>query len=274
MTTVFLLVSLLAMAVQAPAPAPPPDAAPKNANYVVGPQDILTVTVFNEPQLSGRFRVENDGQFNYPFLGRIQAGGTSVGEIAAVVKAKLADGYLRDPQVTVDVEQFRSQNVFVMGEVRSPGRYTLTGTATLVEVLAQAGSLAPTAGSEVLILHPRQASDNAPTLPDGGDAEVQRIDLRDIQRGKLTANVTIRDRDTIFVPKADRFYVTGNVRNPGAYILEPNMTVLQAISLAGGLTDRGSNRRVRIIRDKKEYDAKPTDLVQPDDTIVVRQRLL
>ena len=274
MTTVFSIVALLSLAVQAPAPASAPDPAPKNANYVVGPQDILTVTVFNEPQLSGRFRVENDGQFNYPFLGRIQAGGINVAEIAAAVRAKLADGYLRDPQVTVDVEQFRSQNVFVMGEVRSPGRYTLTGTTTLVEVLAQAGSLAPTAGSEVLILHPRQASDDEPTLPDGGDAEVQRIDLRDIQRGKLTANVTIRDRDTIFVPRADRFYVTGNVRNPGAYILERNMTVLQALSLAGGLTDRGSNRRVRIIRDKKEFDAKPTDLVQPDDTIVVRQRLL
>ena len=124
----------------------------ERANYVVGPQDVLTVTVFNEPQLSGRFRIENDGQFNYPFLGRIQAGGATVSEIAAVVKSKLADGYLRDPQVTVDVEQFRSQNVFVMGEVRAPGRYTLTGSVTLVEALAQAGSTAATAGTEILIL--------------------------------------------------------------------------------------------------------------------------
>ena len=133
-----LLFALLSVGLQqAPAPAP----GSTNANYVVAPQDVLTVTVFNEPQLSGRFRIENDGQFNYPFLGRIQAAGATASEIAAVVKAKLADGYVSDPQVTVDVEQFRSQNVFVMGEVRAPGRYTLTGSVTLVEALAQTGVL-------------------------------------------------------------------------------------------------------------------------------------
>ena len=235
---------------------------------------MLTVTVFNEPQLSGRFRVENDGQFNYPFLGRIQASGATVAEIAGLVRRRLADGYLRDPQVTVDVDQFRSQNVFVMGEVRVPGRYTLTGSVTLIEALAQAGSIAPAAGTEVLILHPRRPTGESPTLPDTGDADVVRISLRDLQAGKLAANVTIRDGDTIFVPKAERFYVTGNVRNPGAYVLEPNMTVLQAISMAGGQTERGSSRRLRIIRDKKEFDVKPDDIVQAGDTIIVRQRLL
>ena len=265
----FLLFALLTIGLQAQEPS-----GSKNANYVVGAQDVLTVTVFNEPQLSGRFRVENDGQFNYPFLGRLQAGGSTLAEIAAVVKTKLADGYVRDPQVTVDVEQFRSQNVFVMGEVRAPGRFTLTGSVTLVEALAQAGSVAPTAGNEVLILRPRQPTGESPTLPDTADADVQRVDLRDIQAGKLAANVTIRDGDTIFVPKAQRFYVTGHVRSPGAYNLEPNLTVLQAISLAGGLTERGSDSRVRILRDKKEFDAKPTDSVQANDTIIVRQRLL
>ena len=244
-----------------------------NPNYVVGPQDVLTVTVFNEPQLSGRFRIENDGQFNYPFLGRIQAGGTTVAEIAALVKSRLADGYLRDPQVTVDVEQFRSQNVFVMGEVRAPGRYTLTGSVTLVEALAQAGSTAPTAGTEILILRPKRPAGTRRRSPSTRCRRAEG-DLRDIQAGTLSANVTIRDGDTIFVPRAERFYVTGHVRSPGAYVLEPNLTVLQAISLAGGLTDRGSDRRLRIIRNQKEFDAKLTDIVQPDDTIIVRQRLL
>lgn len=253
----------------------PPPTAPVNVNYVVGAQDVLTITIFNEPQLSGRFRVENDGQFDYPFLGRIPAGGATVAEIAALVKRRLADGYLRDPQVTVDVDQFRSRSVFVMGEVRTPGRFTLTGAVTLVEALAHAGSVAPTAGNEVLILHPRRpAAAGAPTLPESGDAEVRRVDLRDIQAGKLSANVLLSDGDTIFVPKAERFYVTGDVRNPGAYVLEPNLTVLQAISLAGGVTDRGSNRRLRIIRDKKQIDARLTDIVQADDTIIVRPRLL
>ena len=246
----------------------------QHAAYVVGAQDVLTVTVFSEPQLSGRFRVENDGQFSYPFLGRVQASGRTLADIAALVKTRLADGYLRNPQVTVEIEQFRSQNVFIMGEVRTPGRYTLTGAVTLIEALAQAGSVAPSAGNEVMILHPRKTTSESPTLPDSGDADVQRISLRDIQSGKLAANVTIRDGDTIFVPKAQRFYVTGNVRTPGAYVLEPNLTVLQAISMAGGATERGSTRRLRIIRNKKEIDVKPEDIVQADDTIVVRQRLL
>lgn len=250
----------------------------ETSNYSVGPQDVLTVTVFNEPQLSGQFRVENDGQFNYPFLGRIKAAGTTAGQIAALLKVKLADGYLRNPQITVEVAQFRSQSVFVMGEVRTPGKYTQSGAVTLIEALAQAGSTTSTAGNEVLILHPKEASKTGPTLPDDGDAEVQRINLRDIQAGKLSQNVIVRDGDTIFVPKAERFYVTGQVRSPGSYVLEPNMTVLQAISLAGGVNERGSNRRIRIIRvvdnKKREFDAKPTDLVQAGDTILVRQRLL
>jgi polysaccharide export outer membrane protein len=243
----------------------------------VAPQDVLTITVFNEPQLSGRFRVENDGHFNYPFLGRIQAGGDTVSEIAAAVKSRLLDGYVRNPQVTVDVEQIRSQNVFVMGEVRAPGRYTLSGSVTLVEALAQAGSTAATAGTEILILRskrPVAGASGTPTLPEDADADVQKVNLRDLQTGMPSANVLIRDGDTIFVPRAERFFVTGHVRSPGPYVFEPNVTILQAISMAGGLTDRGSNRRLRIIRNQKEFDAKLTDIVQPGDTIIVRQRWL
>ena len=250
----------------------------EEANYSVGPQDVLTVTVFNEPQLSGQFRVENDGQFNYPFLGRINASGSTLREISALLKVKLADGYLKNPQVTIEVAQYRSQNVFVMGEVRTPGKYTQSGPVTVIEALAQAGSPTSSAGNVVLILHPKGKSTTEPTLPDATDADVEQVNLREIQAGKLSKNVLVRDGDTIFVPKAERFYVIGQVRNPGSYVLEPNMTVLQAVSLAGGVSDRGSNRRIRIIRivddKKREFDAKSTDIVQPGDTIVIRQRLL
>jgi polysaccharide export outer membrane protein len=253
-------------------------ATPEASNYIVGPQDVLTVTVFNEPQLSGQFRVENDGQFNYPFLGRIKAAGAAAAEIGALLRQKLADGYLRDPQISVEVAQFHSQSVFVMGEVRTPGKYTQSGSVTLIEALAQAGSATASAGHEVLILHPKEALKGGPTLPTDGDADVERVNLRDIEGGKLSQNVIIRDGDTIFVPKAERFYVIGQVRTPGSYVLEPNMSVLQAISLAGGVSERGSNRRIRIIRvvdnKKREFDAKSTDIVQAGDTIVVRQRLL
>jgi polysaccharide export outer membrane protein len=253
--------------------------AQETTNYVVGPGDSLTVTVFNEAQLSGKFRVENDGQFSYPFLGRVKAGGSTAADVATELRTKLADGYLRNPQVTVEVDQFKSQSVFVMGEVRSPGKYVLSGAVTLLEALAQAGSPTALAGNEILILHPKTAGPaGAPILPSAGDADMQRVNLRDIEGGKLSRNVSIRDGDTIFVPKADRFFVLGNVRNPGSYVLEPNMTVLQAISLAGGVSERGSNRRIRVARvvegKRKEFTVKPTDIVLPGDTITVRQRLL
>ena len=118
----FLVVFLWVAALGAQSPA---SGADGQANYVVGPEDVLSVTVFNEAQLSGRYRVENDGHFSYPFLGRVKAGGATLADVAAALKARLADGYLRNPQVTVEVEQFRSQSVFVMGEVRTPGKYVL-----------------------------------------------------------------------------------------------------------------------------------------------------
>jgi polysaccharide export outer membrane protein len=251
---------------------------PESANYVVGPEDVLTVTVFNEPALSGRYRVENDGEFSYPFLGRVKAGGTTLADLAAVLRTKLSEGYLRNPQVTVDVDQFRSQSVFVMGEVRSPGKYVLTGSVSLLEVLAQAGSTTPSAGNEVLVLHPKSPAIEAVSVAAPGDAEVRRVSLREIEGGRLSQNVPIRDGDTVFVPKAERFFVVGLVRNPGSFAFEDNMTVLQALSLAGGVTERGSSRRVRITRviegKRIEIDVKPTDLILPGDTITVRQRLL
>jgi polysaccharide biosynthesis/export protein len=273
MNTAVLFVLLAVLGAQGPIPAN------QGVNYVVGPADILRVTVYNEPQMSGSFRIENDGCFNYPFLGRVKAGGQTVADVAANLRLRLADGYLRDPQVTVEVEVFRSQSVFVMGEVRTPGKYVLSGSVTLLDALAQAGSITPAAGADVLILHPNSgAGASAPTLPEHGDAEIERVNLREIEDGRLSRNVTIRDGDTIFVPRVDRFFVVGMVRNAGSYPLERNMTVLQAISTAGGINERGSNRRLKILRivnnKRKELDAKPTDIVQPGDTIVVPQRLL
>jgi len=281
--TFALLLAAAPRAAQAPQPQlvshAPAAVGESQANYIVGPEDILAVTVFNETQLSGRYRVENDGHFSYPFLGRVKAGGATVADVAAALRTRLADGYLRNPQVTVEVEQFRSQSVFVIGEVRTPGKYMLSGAVSLIEALAQAGSVTQQAGGEVLILHPKDGARRpGAIMPERTDADVQRVNLHEIETGRLSKNLDIRDGDTIFVPKAERFFVTGFVRTPGSYTLEPNMTVLQAISMAGGVTERGSGRRLRVTRvmdgERKDLDAKPTDLVQPGDTITVRQRLL
>jgi polysaccharide export outer membrane protein len=273
MKSAALLIVLAMASAQGLAPAT------QDVNYVVGPSDILRVNVYNEPQMSGPFRIENDGYFSYPFLGRVKAAGRTVADVAAMLRLRLADGYLRDPQVTVEVDAFRSQSVFVMGEVRTPGKYILSGSSTLLDALAQAGSTTAAAGIDVLVLHPNAGPGSlAPTFPERGDAAIEHVNLREIEDGRLSRNVTIRDGDTIFVPRVDRFYVVGMVRNPGSFPLERNMTVLQAISTAGGITERGSNRRLRIERivnnKRKQLDAKPTDIVQAGDTIVVPQRRL
>ena len=248
-------------------------------DYVVGPQDVLKVTVFDEPQLSGTFRVDVDGAFTYPFLGRIKAVGQNLRTIEAELARLLADGYVRRPQVAIEVEQYRSRNIFVVGEVRSPGKYALTGEMTLIEALAQAGSTTTTAGSEVLIL--RSADPERPEQAEPGatpDSRTARVNLADLQSGKILNNVMLREGDTIFVPKAERFFVTGHVRSPGAYTYERGMTVLQAVSLAGGLSEKGSNRGIKIVRvlngQKKELGVKLSDVIQPNDTLVIRQRLL
>ncbi|MDE3156907.1 MAG: SLBB domain-containing protein, partial [Acidobacteriota bacterium] len=266
----------------APAAGQPPTGAqapaPTADSYVIGPRDILNITVFDEPDLSGPFRVDGDGTITYPLLGRVTAAGLTSRGLEDRLRGLLANGYLKQPQVRVEVEQYRSQSVYIIGEVRSPGRYPLTGNMTLIEALAAAGSLSGTAGSELLIVHSTQKTPPTGPVVPGSDetAQVTHVNIADLQAGKLSANVELHDGDTIFVPKAETFYITGQVRNPGAYVLQPGMTVLQAISLAGGLTDRGSNRRIKIIRfvdgKKKELGVNQTDLVQAGDTIVVPQR--
>lgn len=272
-----ILLVVLPVLAQAQAPSHRPDYRP---DYVVGAQDVLKVSVFDEPQLSGTFRVDTDGSFTYPFVGRVKAVGQTLRAIEAELARMLGDGYVRNPQVSIEVEQFRSRSIFVVGEVRSPGRIPLSGDMTLIEALAQAGSTTAAAGSEVLILHPVDPRAEPQQGESGAvpASRTTRVDLADLQSGKLSSNVVLREGDTIFVPKAERFFVTGHVRNPGAFTWERGMTVLQAMSLAGGLSERGSNRGIKVIRvvggQKKEVGVKLTDLVEAGDTVVVRQRLL
>jgi polysaccharide biosynthesis/export protein len=258
-------------------PAAPPRAS-ASSDYVVGAQDVLKVTVFDEPQLSGTFRVDADGSFTYPFLGRIKAVGETLRTIEADLAKKLADGYVRHPQVAIEVEQYRSRSIFVVGEVRSPGKYALTGQMTLIEALAQAGSTTPNASSEVLVLHPASSTAEGALAPDGTGVNSTRVNLADLHGGRLADNLVLHEGDTIFVPKAERFYVTGHVKSPGAYTHERGMTVLQALSLAGGLSEKGSNRGIKLVRvvngKRQEMGVKLEDVIQPNDTLVVRQRLL
>ena len=280
MLTLLLATLLLT---QAAAPAPAQSAPPaKNPSYIVGPDDVLAIRVFDEPQLSDKFVVDADGSITYNLLGRLNVGGKSLREIEELITKRLADGFLNRPRVSVEVASFRSRSIFVLGEVRTPGKYTIDSEVTLLEVIANAGSLTATAGDSIIVR--RQRDPNAPVtgpvLP-GQDTgiDIMRISYSDLREGKLATNIVLQDGDTLIVPEAERFYINGYVRTPGSYVVKPGLTVQQAISLAGGLTERGSTRRLKIVRKDKngrevEIDAKTTDIVLPNDTIKVGPRLI
>ena len=264
------LLVVFGAAARAQTPSEPTD-------YVVGFEDVLAIASYDQADLSGKFTVEADGTFTFPLLGRFKAGGLTLRQVETELKRRLVDeGYFRNPQITVAVDSYKSQKVFVVGEVRQPGAYTLSGSMTLVEALARAGSTLPSASEEAIIVHAAGAAEG-PTLPADTDPNVVRIDLKDLQSGGLFTNTLLRDGDTVYVPRAENVYVFGQVKNPGAYALrQRNTTVLQALSLAGGVTDRGTTGRVRITRivdgETTEIRVELTDIVQPGDTIVVPER--
>ena len=254
----------------------PAATAQSAADYVIGAQDVLTVQVFDQADLGGKYTVEADGTFSFPLIGRVTAGGLTLRSFEVELKRKLADGYFRNPQVTVAVEQYRSQRVFVMGEVRAPGPVALTGGMTLIEALARAGSTQPTASGEVAVVRAPQGA-KGPVVPaqDAG-TEVFRASIRDLESGALSQNIELRDGDTIFVPRAETAYVFGQVKNPGGYAVQKDTTVLQALSLAGGVTENGAMNRVKVVRivdgAKREVKVKLTDIVRAGDTIIVPER--
>src|SRR5882672_10497780 len=204
-------------------------------DYVVGPQDVLTITSYDQADLSGKFTLEADGTFTYPLIGRVKAGGLTLRSLEDSLKKRLKDeGFFRNPQITVAVETYKSQKIFVVGEVRAPGAYPLSGDMNLVEAIARAGSMLPSASGEAIIVHPVVPGASGPTLPNQDTAaKTERIDLRAMQNGVFTQTTVLRDGDTIFVPRAESVYVFGQVKNPSAYALQQrDTTVLQALSLA------------------------------------------
>ncbi len=249
----------------------------QQADYVVGAQDVLTITVYDQADLSGKFKVETDGSFSFPLIGRMKAAGMTLRALEQDLQKRLADGYLKNPQVTVAVETYQSQRIFILGEVRQPGPYPLSGNMTLIEALSKAGATTVGAADEILVVRPAPGKAAGPLLPDqASDATVIRVNIRQLQEGDLSKNITLKDGDTIVVPKAQSVYVFGQVKTPGAYAVTKGITVLQALALAGGVTDRGSTGRVKIIRTvdgkKAELKAKLTDTVEPGDTLIVAER--
>lgn len=247
---------------QQPAPVPPAAQSAQKAgiDYVIGPEDVLRIDVFQVPELSGlTLRVANDGTITVPLIGRVEASGLTASQLAQLLESKWGENYLQNPVVSVYVQQFQAKPISVVGAVEKPGLYYLTGPRTLVEVLSMAGGLAKQpsglAGPTVYVTR-QQGFADLPVVsgmrrvaPDKVAINIRKLFFSN----ESALNIPIEPLDTISVNKADIIYVAGRgVTHPGGYILHDreNVTVFQALAMAQGLAANAAKHDARIIRQK------------------------
>lgn len=263
-------VVLLAIGGQAPLAAAQQTVAAAQPAIKIGISDAVHVQVFGRPELETTTYVSDDGTVSLPLVGAVRISGSSPAQASALIeRAYRAGQYLVDPQVTVTLETFRSQQISVLGEVKTPGRYPIQSRTSILDLLAEAGGVTELGADVIYLLRP------------DADGQVKRlpIDLKGLASGQgEMPNVLMQTGDSIFVPKADQFYVYGEVANPNMYRLEAGMTVVQAISRSGGITPRGSESRIEIKRrmpdgNYKTLDASLADVVEANDVIRVKERI-
>jgi polysaccharide biosynthesis/export protein len=261
-------------------------------DYEIGPGDVLRIAVLGQAAMSGDFAVDSEGMLAFPVLGKLKASEHTARDLERKLTTLLADGYLKRPQVSVAVQEYKSQRVFVTGEVPRPGAFALRSDRSLLSFLSDLGPLGPNAGHEVVVIRPPLGSGSGPVplsigTADSGpatagapldipDAEVYRVSLQELQAGNSERNILLQPGDTVYVPRAAQVYVTGAVARPGAYKFQEGTSLMQALIGAGGVTDRGSAKRAKVIRivdgKRVEVKLKPEDYVLPEDTIVVPER--
>ncbi|ELX13290.1 polysaccharide export protein EpsE [Janthinobacterium sp. HH01] len=239
------------------------------ADVLLGAGDVVKVSVYGNQDLSLETRVSEAGTITFPLIGTVELGGLT----AAAAEKKIAGmleggGFIRKAQVNLLVTSLQSAQVSVLGAVNRPGRYPIEGKRTLMDMLALAGGFGGDGGDVVSLIRKR----NGVTTKDA-------IDVVDMVRGNdFNRDFEVMGGDILYVERAPRFYIYGEVQRPGPFRLERQMTLLQALSTGGGLTPRGTERGIRIKRrDAKGVlqviEAKQDDLVQVDDVIYVKESL-
>jgi len=233
-----------------PAPAStvfPPSLSSARSDYKIGRQDLLEISVFDVDELDQTVRVADDGSITMPLLGTLNVSGLTRTELEQSIARLLAERYVRNPQVTVFVKEYTSKQIAVSGAVKKPGTYEMLGRKTLLEMISMAGGLDSDFGKQIIIF--RQNS--------SGATERLPVDLnRLVYAADPALNITIAPNDIIYVPAVEkvRIFVSGAVRNPDLYEIprdEP-VTLLKAITLAGGTTDRAAQKKVQIMRTEED----------------------
>ena len=239
------------------------------AELVLGGGDVVKISVYGNPDLAVETRVSESGDITMPLVGQVGVAGLS----AAMAETKIASmlqrgGFVKNPQVNLLVTALTSQQVSVLGQVNRAGRYPIDGPRSVLDLLALAGGISPDGGDVVTVIRKR----NGKVLKD-------QVDTAELMRSAdMTGNSDVQAGDIIFVDRAPRFYIYGEVQRPGQLRLERQMTVLQALSAGGGLTLRGTERGLRVKRRDQDgklqtIDVKGDDLLQPNDVVYVKESL-
>lgn len=256
----------------APAPAAVP--SPPPAPYQVGVGDVLHVTTYQHEEISGDFTIESDGAITFPLLGRVPVTGLSQSEIGKRLEALLEKDFYVDVQLQVEVKQYRSRPVTVTGEVNQPGTYYLSGAMTLTRLVAEAGGVKASAGSVVKLRRTEKV----------GGEEQQRVWTLPLAETLAANGPELRAGDVVTVPAKQLYFVSGEVTHPGQYELSEGLTLMRAVTQAGGL-GKFASQRIELHRDENgskkilEYDlahirkGKSVDPpIQAGDVIIVKRR--
>jgi polysaccharide export outer membrane protein len=220
----------------------------------LGPNDLIRILVYGEEDLTVESKVAGNGTINYPLLGSVHVAGKTVGELQEYLTAQLAKGYLRFPKVTVSMVRYR--NVYVSGEVKTPGGFPYEAGLTVQKALTMAGGFTEKSDKQGI--------------------KVMRLNGTTLETMPLEADTLVMPDDLIVVAQAKRFYVNGEVKKPGDFPYEKGLTVHKAVTIAGGFTDKASKsstKVLRIINEEERTVEVPLDApVLPEDIIVVPQR--
>jgi polysaccharide export outer membrane protein len=236
----------------------PAPAAAQERSYVLGPDDVIDVQVYGEFPQPVRLRIRPDGTISLPLIGNIRAADQTPGQLAETLRQLyLNGGYYNSPVVNVEVVSYTSRSATVLGAVRTPGVVPLIRPTTLTNVIATAGG--QLAGAQTAILRRPGAAE-------------QKFVIAEV--AGTPADPVLLPGDVVVVPQAERFFVYGQVRTPGAFPLEPGMTMRQALAQAGGQNDSGTERSIRLHRGNRRSDVQDLDqAIRPGDVLFIRERI-
>jgi polysaccharide export outer membrane protein len=226
------------------------------ADYKIGPEDLLEITVFQAKELDSVVRVSASGHIKLPLIDKIEAAGLTVSELESLICKKF-EKYLTEPVVSVFIKEYRSQQIAVLGSVKNPSVYYVTGQRSLLDLLSMAGGLNPDAG-DICIIQRKSVSNQE------GSEKIENIvvDLDQLLiKGSIDLNIPLFSGDVIHVPQAGLFFVDGAVNGAGSFPLKGKITLTQAISMARGLNFEAIRSDVKIYRDtgKPERDVITID---------------